>query len=66
MDMKDVYDTETVSKMVNRRNELMGSVIETAKSAISSVEEGGSSYFDLERMISDIQLLCQRQKEAVD
>lgn len=71
LDMKDVCDRETVAKMVNdvmenRRNELMGSVIETAKSAISSVEEGGSSYFDLERMISDIQLLCQRQKEAVD
>ncbi|CAK9323814.1 unnamed protein product [Citrullus colocynthis] len=71
LDMKDVCDRETVAKMVNdvmenRRNELMGSAIETAKSAISSVEVGGSSYSDLERMISDIQLLCQWQKEAVD
>lgn len=71
LDMKDVCDRKTVAKMVNdvmenRRNELMGSVIETAKLAISSVEEGGSSYCDLKRMIHDIQLLCRRRGEAID
>ncbi|KAL0545898.1 hypothetical protein IC582_015795 [Cucumis melo] len=71
LDMKDVCNRETVAKMVNdvmenRKNELMGSVIEIAKLAITSVEEGGSSYCDLERMIKDIRLLCQRQKETID
>ncbi|XP_022978080.1 7-deoxyloganetic acid glucosyltransferase-like [Cucurbita maxima] len=70
VDMKDVCDRETVSQMVNdvmenRRNELMGSVIETAKLAKTSVEEGGSSFRDLERMINDIRLLCRQQREAI-
>lgn len=70
LDMKDVCNRETVTKMVNdvmenRKNELMGSVIEMAESAITSVEEGGSSYCDLERMINDIRLLCKRQRETI-
>ncbi|KGN50608.1 7-deoxyloganetic acid glucosyltransferase [Cucumis sativus] len=70
LDMKDVCNRETVTKMVNdvmenRKNELMGSVIEMAESAITSVEEGGSSYCDLERMINDIRLLCKRQRDTI-
>ncbi|XP_038892386.1 7-deoxyloganetic acid glucosyltransferase-like [Benincasa hispida] len=70
LDMKDVCDRKTVAKMVNdvmenRRNELMGSVLKTAKLALTSVEEGGSSYCDLERMINDIQLLRQ-QRQVID
>ncbi|XP_022956571.1 7-deoxyloganetic acid glucosyltransferase-like isoform X1 [Cucurbita moschata] len=66
VDMKDVCDREIVAQMVNdvmenRRNEFMGSVIETAKLANTSVEEGGSSFRDLERMINDIRLLWRRR-----
>ncbi|KAH6802330.1 hypothetical protein C2S51_033776 [Perilla frutescens var. frutescens] len=62
-DMKDGWDRVTVEKMVRdvmeaRRDEFLQRAEDMAKSARESVEEGGTSYADLDRLIEDIQSLC--------
>ena len=59
MDMKDVCDRKVVEKMVNdlmveRREEFEKSMAEMAKLAKKSLNEGGSSYCNLDRLIGDI------------
>lgn len=61
-DMKDSCDRVTVEKMVRdvmegRRDEFLQSLQDMAKSARESVEEGGTSYADLDRLIEDIRSL---------
>ncbi|PON56504.1 UDP-glucuronosyl/UDP-glucosyltransferase [Parasponia andersonii] len=61
LDMKDVCDRKEVEKMVNdlmveRRDEFARSTAEMSKLAKKSVNEGGSSYCNLERLIEDIRL----------
>ncbi|XP_062115495.1 7-deoxyloganetic acid glucosyltransferase-like [Humulus lupulus] len=59
LDMKDVCDRKVVEKMVNdlmveRRREFAESTAEMARLAKRSVNEGGPSYSNLERLIQDI------------
>ncbi|KAL0003238.1 hypothetical protein SO802_017019 [Lithocarpus litseifolius] len=62
LDMKDACDRFIVEKMVNdlmgRRRELfMKSTNEMAWLARKSVSEGGSSYYNLDRLVKDIRLM---------
>ncbi|KAF5176270.1 Glycosyltransferase [Thalictrum thalictroides] len=62
LDMKDTSDRSTIENMVNdlmdtKRDELMKSMDETSQLARKSVSEGGSSYFNLEALIKDINAL---------
>ncbi|KAF5182356.1 7-deoxyloganetic acid glucosyltransferase [Thalictrum thalictroides] len=62
LDMKDTSDRSTIENMVNdlmdtKRDELMKSMDETSQLAKKSVSEGGSSYFNLEALIKDINAL---------
>ncbi|PON56509.1 UDP-glucuronosyl/UDP-glucosyltransferase [Parasponia andersonii] len=61
LDMKDVCDRKVVEKMVNdlmveKREEFARSAAKMARVAEKSVNEGGSSYFNLELLIEDIRL----------
>ncbi|PON56516.1 UDP-glucuronosyl/UDP-glucosyltransferase [Parasponia andersonii] len=61
MDMKGVCDRKIVEKMVNdlmveRREDFARSTAEMARLARKSVNEGGSSYCNLDRLIADIRL----------
>ncbi|PON87604.1 UDP-glucuronosyl/UDP-glucosyltransferase [Trema orientale] len=61
LDMKDVCDRKVVEKMVSdlmveRREEIEKSTAEMARLAKKSVNEGGSSYCNLECLIEDIRL----------
>ncbi|CAI0555141.1 unnamed protein product [Linum tenue] len=63
LDMKDTWDRSTVEKTVRelmegRRDEIMKSTIEMAGMARGSVEEGGSSYHNLEKLIVYIRSMC--------
>ncbi|CAI0555253.1 unnamed protein product [Linum tenue] len=63
LDMKDKWDRSTVEKTVRelmegRRDEIMKSTIEMAGMARGSVEEGGSSYHNLEKLIVYIRSMC--------
>ena len=63
MDMKDKCDRETVEKMVRelmeeRRGEFMKSAEEMADLAKKSIEKGGSTYTNLEKLIQDIRAMC--------
>ncbi|XP_027180046.1 7-deoxyloganetic acid glucosyltransferase-like [Coffea eugenioides] len=62
LDMKDTCDRVIVEKMVKdvmqlRRDEFLPRANEMAKLANSSVNEGGSSYNDLDNLIEDIKLM---------
>ncbi|XP_011654978.2 7-deoxyloganetic acid glucosyltransferase [Cucumis sativus] len=69
LDMKDLCDRETVAKMVNdvmvnRKEEFVRSATEIANLARQSVNPGGSSYANFDRLIEDIKILS-RQKIPV-
>ncbi|XP_057804597.1 7-deoxyloganetic acid glucosyltransferase-like [Salvia miltiorrhiza] len=62
-DMKDCCDRVTVEKMVRdvmeeRSHEFLQRARDVAKSARQSVEEGGTSYADFDRLIEDIRRLA--------
>ncbi|KAF4380232.1 hypothetical protein F8388_024525 [Cannabis sativa] len=62
LDMKDVSDRKVVERMVNdlmvnRREEFVKSTAEMARLAKMSVNEGGSSYSNLKRLIEDIRVV---------
>ncbi|XP_042519762.1 7-deoxyloganetic acid glucosyltransferase-like [Macadamia integrifolia] len=63
VDMKDTCDRGTVEKMVKevmeRREELMGSVDRLAKLARSCVSQGGSSRSNMDRLIKDIRSMAR-------
>ncbi|EOY17943.1 hypothetical protein SCA6_000226 [Theobroma cacao] len=66
LDMKDVCDRKVVEKMVNdlmmdRREEFVKSAAEMAKLAKESVNVGGSSYCNLDRLIEDIRLMSLKK-----
>ncbi|KAK6290561.1 hypothetical protein POUND7_002102 [Theobroma cacao] len=61
-DMKDTCDRSTVEKLVNdlmedKRDEIMKSMDKITRQAEESVQEGGSSYCNLQRLITDIRSL---------
>ncbi|XP_043702786.1 7-deoxyloganetic acid glucosyltransferase-like [Telopea speciosissima] len=63
VDMKDTCDRVIVEKMVKdvmeRREELMGSVDKLAKLARSCVSQGGSSRSNVDRLIQDIRSMAR-------
>ncbi|KAH7548179.1 hypothetical protein ACOSP7_032463 [Xanthoceras sorbifolium] len=65
LDMKDVCDRKVVEKMVNdlmveRRGEFVKSADNMAKLARGSINEGGSSYSNLDRLKNDIKLITSQ------
>lgn len=70
LDMKDLCDTKIVEKMVNdlivdRREEFMKSADRMANLARKSVNKGGSSYNNLDRLINDIKIMSSQQAESL-
>ncbi|KAH9623775.1 hypothetical protein KSS87_020424 [Heliosperma pusillum] len=64
IDMKDTCDRQVVAKMVRelmvgRKDELLKSVARLSDVARRSVNEGGSSYNNLDHLIQDIRQCCQ-------
>ncbi|KAK1377972.1 Glycosyltransferase [Heracleum sosnowskyi] len=69
LDMKDTCDRVTVEKMVKdlmfeRKNEFLKSADRMANLAKKSLDEGGSSYSNLERLIDDIKTIGVVHKEG--
>lgn len=65
LDMKDVCDRNVVEKMVNdlmveRKEEFMRTADRMATLASTSVNEGGSSYCNLDRLIDDIKMMSSQ------
>ncbi|WCJ19743.1 UDP-Glycosyltransferase superfamily protein [Euphorbia peplus] len=61
LDMKDLCDREVVEKMVNdlmvnRKDEFKESTTKMAKLARNSVQEGGSTCFNLDNLVEEIKL----------
>ncbi|CAI0443459.1 unnamed protein product [Linum tenue] len=70
LDMKDVCDRRVVARMVNelmveRKEEFRRKAVEMARMAKESVEEGGSSYRNLELLIEDIKLMSSSQVQGL-
>ncbi|XP_038891774.1 7-deoxyloganetic acid glucosyltransferase-like [Benincasa hispida] len=66
LDMKDLCDRETITKMVNdvmvnRKEEFMRSATEMANLARQSVNPGGSSLVNFDCLIEDIRILSQQK-----
>lgn len=65
LDVKDLCDRKIVKDMVNdlmveRRNEFMESANRMANLADKSVNHGGSSYCNLDRLINDIKTMSSQ------
>ncbi|CAI0443403.1 unnamed protein product [Linum tenue] len=65
LDMKDVCDRRVVARMVERKEEFRRKAVEMARMAKESVEEGGSSYRNLELLIEDIKLMSSSQVQEL-
>lgn len=64
-DMKDTCDGSIIEKLVrdlmeNKREEIMGSTDRVATMAHDAVNEGGSSYRNLDGLIEDIRLMARK------
>ncbi|KAL9426136.1 hypothetical protein AB3S75_033001 [Citrus x aurantiifolia] len=64
-DMKDTCDGSIIEKLVrdlmeNKREEIMGSTDRVATTARDAVNEGGSSYRNLDGLIEDIRLMARK------
>ena len=70
LDMKDLCDRETVAKMVNdvmvnRKEEFVRSATEIANLARRSVNPGGSSYANFDRLVEDIRNLSGQKTSVI-
>ncbi|CAH9065112.1 unnamed protein product [Cuscuta europaea] len=65
VDMKDVYDRGSIERMIrevmeDRKEEFLNRASEMAAMARQSVEQIGTSYRDMDRLIEDIRLMTRR------
>ncbi|KAL9411225.1 hypothetical protein AB3S75_044922 [Citrus x aurantiifolia] len=69
LDIKDLFDRNIVEKAVNdlmvkRKEEFMESADQMANLAKKSVNEGGSSYCNLDRLVKDIKMMSLRPQNC--
>ncbi|CAH9091230.1 unnamed protein product [Cuscuta epithymum] len=65
VDMKDVYDRGSIERMIrevmeDRKEEFLKRASEMAALARQSVEQSGTSYRDMDRLIEDIRLMTRK------